>query len=180
MKPVLIADDRSHLHLAWLETGGFGEYNVVYASTAPEVMENYNTLTLVDALNAAFNSVFRFSTVILSLISALATWAVVPLVGLAVYHVVTSEETLATMRSRAAIIMALAVEVALTFVLPPRIGMDITWPVLRWVLPVITATVTAVVTVSIVRRREDMHLFGAFFLFTVMNSLLQIILYLLL
>jgi len=180
MKPVLIADDRSYLHMAWLETGGFGEYNVVYASTVPEVMENYNVLTFIDVLNTAFNSVFRYSMVILSLIAALVTWAVIPLVGLAVYHVVTNEETLDTVRSRVAIITALVVEVALSFVFPPRIGVGTTWPAALWVVPSVTALVATAITGSIVRRQEDKHLFGTFFLFTALNSLLQPLLYFLL
>ena len=177
--PVLVTDERSHLHLAWLETSGFGEYSVVYASTAPQVIENYNTLTPLDALNAAFNGIFRSSTIIVSLIGSLMMWAVVPLVGLAIYHVVTSDETLESTRSRVAVIAVLAVEVILTFALPPRIGVTTSWPALRWVAPAVAALVAAVVTVGIVRRRDDTHLFGAFFLFTILNSLLQLVLYLL-
>jgi hypothetical protein len=107
-------------------------------------------------------------------------WAVVPLIGLAVYHLFTSEETLDTVRSRVALGIALAVEVMLTFALPPRIGVEATWLALRWVAPALTAGVAAVVTARIVRRQESAHLFVAFFLFTAMNSLLQLILYLLL
>ena len=177
--PVLVADEHPYLHLAWLETSGFGEYSVVYASTAPKVIENYNALTPIDALNAAFNGVFQFSTIIVSLIGSLMLWAVGPLVGLVIYHVVTSDETLGSARSRVAVIAVLAVEVVLTFALPPRIGADAAWPALRWVAPAVAALVAAVVTVGIVRRRDDTHLFGAFFLFTILNSLLQLVLYLL-
>jgi hypothetical protein len=180
MKPVLIADDRSYLHLAWLDTGGFGRYRVVYASTAPEVMGEYNALSLWDAANAVFGNVFRLSTVIVGFVASLGMWAVVPLVGLVVYHLVTSEETLDTVRSRVALGVALAVEVALTFALPPRIGVEATWLALRWVAPALTAGVAALVTARIVRRQESAHLFVAFFLFTATNSLLQLILYLLL
>jgi hypothetical protein len=180
MKPVLIADERSHLHLAWLDTGGFGRYRVVYASTAPEVMEEYNALGLWDAANAVFGNVFRLSTVIVGLVASLSMWAVVPLIGLVIYHLVTSEETLDTVRSRVALGMALAVEVMLTFALPPRIGVETTWPALRWVAPALTAAVTAAVAARVLRRRESVHLFVAFFLFTAINSLLQLLLYLLL
>ncbi|NIV39520.1 MAG: hypothetical protein GWN58_61965, partial [Anaerolineae bacterium] len=59
MKPVLTIDDQAYLHLAWLETGGFGKYQVIYASTAPEVLEKYNALTLWDVLDIAFSKLFR-------------------------------------------------------------------------------------------------------------------------
>lgn len=176
--PVLVADERSCLHLAWLETSGFGEYDVVHASTAPEVMENYNTLTPLDFLNVALNGVFQFSTIIVSLIGSLLLWAVGPLVVLTIYHVSTSDETLETTRSRVAVIAVLVVEVALTFVLPPRIGVGGSWPALRWLAPTIGALAAAAVTVRVAQRRDNLHLFGAFFLFTILDSLLQLVLYL--
>jgi hypothetical protein len=180
VKPVLVVDDRSHLHLAWLETAGFGEYRVVYASTAPEVMENYNAVTLWDGLNAALSNVFRLSTMVVTAWAVFIVWAIFPLLGLLIYHLITSEETLDTVRSRVALITALAVEVALSFARPPLIGVDVDWSALRWVVPIIAAVVTAAITVRFLRRRVDKHLFGAFFLFTVVNSLVQIALYLLL
>ena len=94
---------------------------------------------------------------------------------MAVYHLLTSEETLDTVRSRVALVTALAVEVALTLALPPRIaGVEPVLPALRWGVPSVTALVAAVVTASVMRRREDVHLFATFFLFTVLNNLLQI------
>ena len=179
MRPVLIADEGSHLHMAWLETGGFGEYNVVYGSTSPEVKRNYNALTFVDVVDGALDNVFRLSTVIVSLFGSLAVWAIAPLVGLAVYHLATSEETLETDRSKVAIIAVLAIEVALTLVLPPRIGVEVRWPAVRWIVPVASAAVTTAVVLSLVRRRQENHLFGTFFLFTILNSVLQMIVFLL-
>ncbi|MBL7065560.1 MAG: hypothetical protein ISS49_15320 [Anaerolineae bacterium] len=106
-------------------------------------------------------------------------WAIIPLLGLVVYHVVTDEEVLGTLRSRVAIVVALAVEVALTFALPPRFGAEVTWPLLRWVSLAVGTVVATLVTASIMRRRDENHLFAVFFLFTIVNSLLQMALYLL-
>jgi cytochrome c-type biogenesis protein CcmH/NrfF len=75
--------------------------------------------------------------------------------------------------------VALALEVALGFAMPPRLGVEAARPMLRWVVPAVTAVVAAVVTVRFVRRRRGNHLFAVFFLFTAVNSLLQMILYLL-
>lgn len=179
LKPVLVKDDHSHLHVAWLETSGFGEYSVAYASTASEVIENYNTLTLLDIVDRVFDSVFRLSTLVVSLVGSLIAWACVPFVGLLIYHLTTNEETLATMRARLAIVAALGAEVVLTFMLPPNIGVDVIWSASRWIVPTISAIVTAAVMARFIRRQEETHLFGAFFLFTVVNSVLQIVLFLL-
>jgi hypothetical protein len=178
MKPLLIADEQSNLHMAWLETGGFGEFNVVYASTAPQVLKNYNALNAVDVIDAMFDGAFRLSTAIVSLLVALGAWAIVPVVGLVIYHLITHEETLDTRRAQVVIIVALLVVVVMSFVMPPRIGVDVTGSVLNWVLPAVSTVVTTVATVSIVRRRGEMHLFGAFFLFAIMHSVLETVLFL--
>jgi hypothetical protein len=180
MKPVLAIDDRSYYHLAWLETGGFGQYRLIYASTAPEVLEEYNALTLWDVLDIAFSKLFRFSLLVVAVILTFIVWAIIPLLGLVVYHLVTSEETLDTVRSRVVLVTVLAVEVALTLALPPRIaGMEAILPTLRWGVPPVTAVVAGVVTASVMRRRGDIHLFATFFLFTILNNVLQMALFLL-
>lgn len=179
LKPVLIEDDRSCLHLAWLETAGFREYQVAYASTSPRVMENYNALTLRDGLDRVFSSVFRLSTLAVTLVGSAIVWAAIPFVALLLYHLVTSEETLDTKRARVAVIAVLVVEVALTFILPPSIGVDVRRSSLRWIVPAVSLVVTTVVTMLAVLRRDEAHLFGTFFQFTLVNSVLQATLYLL-
>jgi hypothetical protein len=179
LEPTLAVDSHSHLHLAWLESAGFRQYQVVYASTAPQVIENYNALTLLDVANGMFSSVFQLSTLVVTLVVTLMKWVSIPFVGLVLYHLVTSEETLDTMRSRVAVLTALTVQVALTFVLPPSIGKYVPWSALRWTVPSVSAVATALLTASFVRRRNVTHLFGVFFLFTAMNSLLQMAAFLL-
>lgn len=177
LKPTLIVDDRANLHLAWLETAEFGMYRVVYASTAPAVMENYNALTIWDVLDAVFSNLFRFSTLIVALVAVLIMWAILPFLGLVVYHLVTSEETLNTARSWGALVVALALEVALTFLQPPRLGVEAAWPALRWAAPALAALGATLVIANVARRRKYMHLFAAYFLFTGVNSLLQMVMY---
>jgi hypothetical protein len=179
LDPTLAMDPARHLHMAWLESAEFGRYQVAYASTAPSVMRSYNALTAWDVVDAVFSNAFRLSMLVVTLVGVLIVWALVPLIGLLIYHLVTSEETLDTVRSRIAIVVALAVEVALTFFQPPRLGVEAAWPALQWLTPVVAAVVAAAVTASVVRRRKYVHLFAAFFLFTGVNSLLQMVVYLL-
>jgi len=180
LKPVLATDGRSNLHVAWLESTEFGRYRVVYASTAPEVLENYNTLMLWDVLDAVFSNVFKLSTLIVALVAVLIMWGVLPFLGLVLYHLFTSEETLITARSWGALIIVLGLEVALTFIQPPRLGVEATWAGWRWVAPAIAAAVAAFVVANIARRRKPMHLFAAYFVFTGIDALLQMLIYFLL
>jgi hypothetical protein len=168
------------MHLAWLEMTGFGRYRVVYASTAPEVMANYNALTLLDVLDVVFGNVFQLSTLTVALVVALIIWTIVPFLGLVIYYLVTSEETLDTLRSQGALIVALAFVVAFSFVQPLRIGVNVDWPALRWIAPLVAMIVATFVTLRVVRHRKYVHLFAAFFLFTILYSVLQTLVFLLL
>ncbi len=181
MKPVLAIDDRSYRHLAWLETAGFGQYRLIYASTVPKVLEEYNALNSWDITNMVLGKIFRLSLMVVMVISTFIMWAIIPLLALTGYHLLTSEETLDTTRSRVLLGVVLAVEVVLTFALPPRIaGVDAVLPILRWGIPPVATVIAAAVTANFVRRREDAHLFVTFFLFTIVTSLLQMTIYLLL
>ncbi len=83
-------------------------------------------------------------------------------------------------RSWVVLVTVLVVEVILTFALPPRIaGIQNIPAVLRWGIPAVATILVTVGTANIARRREDVHLFGTFLLFTASNSLLQMALYLL-
>lgn len=178
IKPVLVMDRDSRLHMAWLEPGGFGRYRVVYASTSPSVMRAYNALTLWDVVDAVLTRLLRLSVVVLAVVPMAVLWALFPLTGLLIYHLVTGEEGLDTSRSRVVLGAMLVLEVALTLVFPPRL--DMAWPLLRWVAPLATAAVAVVVTLSALRRRWDSILFGWFFVFTGVHGLLQLLLYFLL
>jgi hypothetical protein len=178
LESTLVPDEQSILHLAWLETAGFGKYRVVYASTAPQVVTAYNALTPKDAVDVLFGGVFQLSIVIISAISGLMMWAVLPLVGLVVYHVLTSEENLETPGARLAVVVALIAEVGLSFGLPPRFGMETGWPALRWIAPAASAALAAVFTSILARRLKENQLFLTFFLFTGINTVIYSGLYL--
>ncbi|MGD1996949.1 MAG: hypothetical protein PVH62_09265 [Anaerolineae bacterium] len=185
VEPTLARDSDSHLHAIWLETEGFHRYRVVYASTAPEVKRNYNALTLWDVVDTVFSETVEFLTiVILTMGPMLFLWSVVPMTILLVYHLITVEERLETLGSQLVLGAALVVEVMLTLLFPPRASSEFplafAWLPLRWVAPVATAMLAAVGTFLTQRGKEESSLFKAFFVFTAINSLLQLTVYFLL
>ena len=177
LKPVLVADRQANLHLVWLESTEFGRYRVVYGSTAPGVMKTYNTLSLWDVLDSVFSNVFLLATMLVAVVAVVIMWALLPFLVLVIFHLVTSEEVLGTARALWALIVALTFEVALTFIQPPRIGVEADWALLPWVAPGVSALVSALVLARTARGREHMHLFVAYFLFTATNIVLQMLLY---
>lgn len=178
MESSLRIDAESNLHLAWLETAGFGKYRVVYGSTAPPVVEAYNKLTPQDAVNALFNNLLNLSMVIIWGVAGLIMWAVAPFLMLAIYHLVTSEENLSTPWAWVALGVAIALQVTLSFALPPRLRGGIDWAPVRWVAPAAGATIaTAATAWLILRKKKESPLFSTFFLFTIVNIAVQMMLH---
>lgn len=180
LKPSLLVDARGDLHLSWLETGGFGTYRVAYASTASEVKQSYNALTLWDLTDRALGVAMQFFLAV-GLTPVLAiTWSLFPLMWLLGYHLVTGRETLATVGERVALGISVLLEVVFTYLIYPYRGM--LSPVLQWTMPVATAVVAFAVAMGYLylRRRDSQSLFEAFFIFAPVHGLLQVLLFVLL
>lgn len=178
LQPVLARDDAGHFYLAWLETGGFNQYRVVFASTTPGVMQSYNAVTMWDIVDAFFSGVLQFAGVLWLALPILFLWSMVAFSILALYHLITGEEELDTWRSRAVLLVVLGVEVGLALAFPPSMHIArLPW---HWAALVACAALAALITHRVVRRDTESQLFIAFFLFTLINILLQLILYTLL
>lgn len=175
LKPSLTADADGHIHMAWLETAGFGVYRVAYASTAPGVREAYNALTLWDVVDRGFALAMRLFLVV-GLTPVLGVfWALVPLVWLAGYHLVTGQETVGSRSAALALGAAGLLELLCTYlVYPYRQLMPL---LLQWVLPAATAAAGVLVAWLYLHRREEWSLFGAFFVFALTHGLLQMVVF---
>jgi hypothetical protein len=169
MEPTLVMDADANLHLSALQIAGGDLYRVFYASTAPDVMANYNAVTSFDVVNVVFNALLQVSLFVLGVIPMLFLWAVVPLLGLIVYHWLSGDEELEKPRAWAALALTLGLEFALTLAFPLRT--DLRWPELRWVGPVATAAIAGVITWLLLRRRDQNLLFLSFFVFSGVNIL---------
>ena len=172
-RPVLAIDERSYLHLAWLEPGGFDQYRVVYASSAPEVEENFGALMLWDVVDPVFRHVFRLTLVFWAAGPLLVLWGLIPMGVLLVYHLVTGEEMLETTGSRLVLGLVVGLEVVLSMLFPPRGLLSV--PFVRWTVPAVTAVVALLVTTAVVRRDRESSLFVAFFTFTAIHTLAQLV-----
>ncbi len=178
IRPAIVADERSDLHMVWLEPGGFDRYRVVYASTSEVVQENYNAFSLWDVVNPIFTGVFRLSLIVLAAGPMMVLWIVLPLGGVLVFHMITGEEELRTTGAKIVLAVAIVLEVVLTIALPP-LQMELS-PLLRWGIPAISVLLAGLATWRALRRAWDSPLFEVFFVFTGVNTLLQMALYFLL
>ncbi|GAB4400087.1 MAG: hypothetical protein Kow00123_07570 [Anaerolineales bacterium] len=119
IRPTLAADDRGHLHLAWLEPGGVRRYVVYYASTTPETRATLNALTLRDVGDALMQGLWRIVEAVgLFPMAFLALLA--PLLWVVGYMVAKAEASLRFRGPRIALAVAILLYIpAKFFLLPP-------------------------------------------------------------
>jgi hypothetical protein len=176
MEPTLVQDSESDYHVIWLEAAGFRRFFVVYASTASDVRDVYNSLGLRDYVDLVLNGFMEFlSTTVLTIVPMLFLWAVVPMLIIVIYHFLTGEERLDLWHSRGILVVVLIMEIGLTVGYPP--SQISTWPPLRWVAPLVSAVVAAAVSALALRRSDESRLFTVFFTFTGIHSILQMLIY---
>ena len=178
-RSAVAVDSASNMHMVWLDTAGFRQYHVVYGSTSPTIKEQYDIMSPRDTLNAVLDQVFQLSLVVVGAFPGLVAWALVPFLGLVVYHLRTSEEALETSRSWIVLGVALLLEVVLSFAFPLHIISEISWAGIRWVAPAVSALVAGGVTAFSLRGGRRGQFLSAFLLFTLVNTLVQVALYLL-
>ncbi len=164
VRPAIAAAADGSLHVAALQVGGSDLYRVIYASNAPAVRRAYNAVTVFDVVDTLFNVLMQSALLVLTAIPMLLLWASLPMLGLIIYHWFSGDEELDRMRSRVALSLAIGLEIALTLIFPLRVEMA--WPPLVWVAPLVTAALAGILTWRILRRRDQNLLFLSFLTFT--------------
>jgi hypothetical protein len=172
LRPTLVIDESGEMHLTWLESGGFGRYQVAYASTAAGVKEVYGRPTWWDVANRVLEIAMHFFMAV-GLTPVLAIyWSLVPLGWLLLYLFVAGREHLTTPGAWVAFGIAILLEMTSTYLYyPHRSRMP---PLLQWSAPLGTAAVGLILALLSLRRREEKSLFGAFFVFAIVHGILQV------
>jgi len=177
LKPSLTMDAEGNLHLSWLETGGFGIYRVAYASTAPQVRQAYNRMTVWDVTDQALGLAMKlFMAVGLTPVLAIY-WSLFPLGWLLVYLLTTGREHLTTPGAWVALGISVVLEVVSTYLYyPHKSRMPL---ILQWIAPLSTAAVGLLLATLYLRKRDDKPLFGTFFVFAIVHGVLQVMCFIL-
>jgi hypothetical protein len=172
LKPSLTVDGQGDLHAAWLETGGFGVYRVAYAGTADGVKTVFNRPTVWDVTDRVLGLAMEFFAAV-GLTPVLAVyWSLIPLAWLLVYLLVSGREHLTMPGTWVAFGVAVLLEVVSTYLIVPYRGS--LSPLLQRVFPLATAAVGLLVALLCLRKWDEKHLFGAFFVFAIIHGLLQV------
>ena len=183
LTPHIVADPRLGLHLAWIDTAGFEEYQVLYASTSPQVKGVLNRVTLADVVDKGGNLIMVLFLVV-GFTPVLVAWLVLPLVWLLIFYLSTGEGELTTLGAWVALGVAMLMQlVAMIFITPGGRGLlpflAISMPQLAPIFtgrlfPILLAILGLGAMAFYLRRTRSRSLFGAFFVFAFTAGLLRL------
>lgn len=106
LMPAITTDPDTYLHLAWIDTAGFKEFDVYYASNAPEARNWLDRTSSEDIVLGAADLVFGLMSGI-GLLPIAAIWSFPPLVWVVVFFIFSGQEEL--MRTLAKVGFAIAI-----------------------------------------------------------------------
>ncbi|MFQ6000246.1 MAG: hypothetical protein ACE5LG_01095 [Anaerolineae bacterium] len=188
LSPHIVADPGLGLHLAWIDTAGFEEYQVLYASTSPQVKEVLNRVTLADVVDKGGDLMMALLLVV-GFTPVLIAWLVLPLVWLLIFYLLTGEGELTTLGAWVALGVAMVMQLlAMTFITPGGRGLlpflAISIPQVAplftgWLFPILLAILGLGAMAFYLWRTRSRSLFGAFFVFAFTAGLLRLFIFVL-
>ena len=185
LNPTLIVDENRDLHLAWIDTAGFGAYDVYYASTADAVERHLNRVTPQDVAAAVFGVVWGVGQSF-SFLPLMLVWGFLPLVLLVAYVMIRAESRLDRMAPKAVLVASALVYTLCKFLFRPGWLAALPLPygtltsvtnLVSFAMPVVISGLAGVCTWLYARRSETASLFSAFAVFAVCDALLTVLIY---
>ena len=172
--------------MAWIDTGGFGEYDVYYASTSPEVKAALNRITTRDVFSGVFNVLWGLGQAV-SFFPVFLFWLFLPLVWISAFSFIRVDDDLTRTTARIALGIAFFVYFFAKFFLLPAGFMDyvpfiddVSPPFDQWMmmgLPLAILALAILVSVLHTRRSETKSLFAAFLIFAFTDGALSLLIY---
>lgn len=177
-------DGAQDVHLAWIDTAGFGAYDIYYASSAPAVRAELNRVRLADVLGAIFSVIWALAGS-LALFPVAFMWFAIPLAIVSVYLVITAEGGMERRGPRIMLGVAVLVYVLvkyatesswLTLLQLPHLP-ELISSVLVLLAPLLIAGLAGLVTWALLRRRDYHTLFRVFVVWAAWDALITLLLY---
>jgi hypothetical protein len=169
LKPAVLADAMGELHLVWIDTLGFNQYRVLYASTTDQARQALNVLTLWDVADTVVGATMSLTLVIL-FVPLMIAWSLLPAILMLVYYFVTGDEELGSLRSWAVFAVAIVLQIAGMIIRPPGYSEAFS----RFVLPVLLAVVALIPVYVYLRVKQQRSILVAFVIFAITHGLLRL------
>ncbi|HHX45108.1 MAG TPA: hypothetical protein GX714_14140 [Chloroflexi bacterium] len=185
LRPTLAADAEGDLHLAWIDTAGFGQYAIYYASTALEAQQNLNRLGPDDVTAALLGVVWGLAQAA-SFFPIVLVWLFPPLVVLALYAFIRAEDGLDRLGSRIMLGIGALMYIGSKLVFRPDWFTALPLPrgtptgladAIVYAAPLLITAVAILVTWLFVRRRAYASLLPTFGVLALSDALLTLLVY---
>jgi len=186
LRPVLAVDSLGDFHLTWIDTGGFGKYQVYYATTSPEAKAALNRITTRDVFSGVFNVLWGLGQA-MSFFPVFFFWLLPPLIWIAVFSFIRVDDDLTRTPSKVALGIAFAIYFFTKFFVLPAGFMSyvpfidkIPPPLDEWLmigLPLIVLGLAILGSLLHARRSETKSLFAAFLVFALIDGIVSLAIY---
>jgi hypothetical protein len=186
LRPMLTADANRDLHLVWIDTAGFGAYDVYYASTREAVRAHLNRVTAADVLASALTLLWGVAQA-MSFLPLAFVWVFVPILLLVAYVLFRAEGRLDNTAPRVVLVLAMVCYTLVKYFFQPGWLASLPLPAglpeglsmgLTLAMPVIISALAGYLTWLYIRRRkETASIFAAFAIFAVCDALITMLLY---
>jgi len=186
LRPSLVADDQGALHAAWIDTAGFGTFDVYYATTSPSAIAYLNRTTTNDVVAIVLNVLWGTAQAF-GFLPMVMFWLLPALALLGIYALWRAEDGLDFRGPRIVLVLACAAYLVFKYsfrsswltslrlptqLLSPPIG-----EILMLLTPLLVILLAIGITYAYARWRDGASMFVAFFIFAGTDALLTLLIY---
>ena len=183
--PAMVADSDLNLHLAWLDTAGFQEFDVYYASTSPETRAWLDRTTGEDVARGAADLAWGFLSAI-ALVPIAIMWNFPPMMWVILFHIFRGDDDLSKLGAKIAMLIGVIIHSGAKLLFLP--GLSAGTPFLQQVprqwatalstaVPVLILVLTLAATYIYIRRSERATLLLTYVVFAATDGLLTVLIY---
>ena len=184
LKPVLRLADDNQLHAVWIDTAGFGQYDVYYASTVPAIRQKMNRRTFSDVGLSVLDALWGVVQA-MSFLPLVLMWALFPTMVLAVYIFIHPEGTFDYAINRVMLVISILIYTLFKYALRSGWLLDLRLPrglpfgatnIILLAAPICITCLAGLVTWLIMRKREA-SILPTFGIFVAIDAVATLLIY---
>jgi len=186
LRPTAVIDERGNVHLASLNSGGFGRYEVYYASTSDAVKANLDRITIQDRAMDFIGAAWTLAPALGFFPPVLLLWSFASFTWVIVFYFVKTEGGLDRRPAQIALVVSILLYLASKLFLMPGVlfyapFLDRLPENLHFITVLGTPLFTLLVALGALwlyfRRTPYRSLFAAWVIFVLTDALLSLIIY---
>jgi hypothetical protein len=183
--PTMVADADADLHLAWIDTAGFREYQVHYASLAPQARQWLDRTSGNDLVLGGAKAIFGVLSGI-GLLPIAGIWSFPAMIWVVVFFIATGREEMVRTPTKIGFAVAVVIYVGMKVLLLPGLfnatpflyAVPRGWAtVVGIVVPLVILVLAGLAVYIYTRRAERPTIFLSFLVFALVDVVLTMVLY---